>query len=201
MSKKKLNLIIKFSLIISLCTFIITAITLIIITYNMDYTLPQISHIELYDNDNKKYLSYCNGNKQSYVSLDNISDYLIDAFISIEDKRFYKHKGIDIIRIFGAVFSNIKNKGLSEGASTITQQYVRTLFLSSDKTFKRKINEILIAINLETKYSKEEILEGYLTERGHGPAVSNPLRISEKRTGHCRSVSYCMLTDSYPELR
>ena len=162
MSKKKLNLIIKFSLIISLCTFIITAITLIIITYNMDYTLPQISHIELYDNDNKKYLSYCNGNKQSYVSLDNISDYLIDAFISIEDKRFYKHKGIDIIRIFGAVFSNIKNKGLSEGASTITQQYVRTLFLSSDKTFKRKINEILIAINLETKYSKEEILEGYL---------------------------------------
>lgn len=162
MSKKKLNLIIKFSLIISLCTFIITAITLIIITYNMDYTLPQISHIELYDNDNKKYLSYCNGNKQSYVSLDNISDYLIDAFISIEDKRFYKHKGIDIIRMFGAVFSNIKNKGLSEGASTITQQYVRTLFLSSDKTFKRKINEILIAINLETKYSKEEILEGYL---------------------------------------
>ena len=162
MSKKKLNLIIKFSLIISLCTFIITAVTLIIITYNMDYTLPQISHIELYDNDNKKYLSYCNGNKQSYVSLDNISDYLIDAFISIEDKRFYKHKGIDIIRIFGAVFSNIKNKGLSEGASTITQQYVRTLFLSSDKTFKRKINEILIAINLETKYSKEEILEGYL---------------------------------------
>lgn len=162
MSKKKLNLIIKFSLIISLSTFIITAITLVIITYNMDYKLPQISHIELYDNENKKYLSYCNGNKQTYVDLNNISDYLIDSFISIEDKRFYKHKGIDIIRIFGALFSNIKNKGLSEGASTITQQYVRTLFLSSDKTFKRKINEILIAINLETKYSKEEILEGYL---------------------------------------
>lgn len=162
MSKRKINHIIKYSLIISLSTFIISTITLIIVTYNMDYRLPQMSNIELYDNDNNKYLSYCNGNKQSYVQLEDISIYLKEAFISIEDKRFYKHKGIDFIRIFGALFSNIKNKGLTEGASTITQQYVRTLFLSSDKTFKRKINEMLIAVNLETKYSKEEILEGYL---------------------------------------
>lgn len=162
MKKKKFKIIFKYSLIVSLFSLIITTITLIIITYNLNYSLPQISNIELYDNQNNKYLSYCNGNKQSYVELENISDDLINAFISIEDKRFYKHKGIDIIRIFGAIFSNIKNKGLSEGASTITQQYVRTLFLSSDKTFKRKINEILISINLETKYSKEEILEGYL---------------------------------------
>lgn len=162
MSKRKINYIIKYSLIISMLTFIIVSITLLILTHNMDYSLPQISNVELYDKDNNKYLSYCNGNKQSYVELDNISTYLKNAFISIEDKRFYKHKGIDFIRIFGALFSNIKKGGLAEGASTITQQYVRTLFLSTDKTFKRKINEMLIAVNLETKYDKDKILEGYL---------------------------------------
>ena len=69
---------------------------------------------------------------------------------------------MDIIRIGGAVLKNLKSNQLSEGASTITQQYVRNLYLTTEKTWKRKINEILISLNIEKNYSKNEILEGYL---------------------------------------
>ena len=85
-----------------------------------------------------------------------------DAFVAIEDKRFYKHKGIDYKGLFRAFFNNIKSFSFKEGASTITQQYARNLFLTMDKTWKRKLSEMMIALNLESKYTKEEILEGYL---------------------------------------
>jgi len=142
--------------------FILIVITFCIITYNIKYTMPQITNIELYDNNNIKYLSYSNNKKQSYVKLENISMYVRKAFISIEDKRFYKHHGLDIIRIGGALIKNLKSKGISEGGSTITQQYVKTLFLNSEQTWKRKINEAMIAIKFESIYTKDEILEGYL---------------------------------------
>lgn len=133
-----------------------------IINYNLKYEMPQILTIELYDKNNNKYLSYSNNNKQTYVTLDKISNYVIDAFISIEDKRFYNHQGVDFIRIGGAILSDIKNQGFVEGASTITQQYVKNLYLSNDKTIERKLNEVLIAMNIERQYSKDEILTGYL---------------------------------------
>ena len=133
-----------------------------ITTFNLNEQIPEISTIELYDNEGNKYLSYSNNKKKSYVRLDNISPYLIDAIISIEDKRFYKHQGIDLIRIIGATFSNIKSGRIVEGGSTITQQYVRTLFLNTEQTLKRKIQEIMISIKFESMYSKEELLEGYL---------------------------------------
>lgn len=150
--------------IVATCTFAFIAIIIgfCIITYNLNYTMPQITNIELYDNNNVKYLSYSNNKKQSYVKLNNISTYIQKAFIAIEDKRFYNHHGIDIIRIGGALISNLKSHGISEGGSTITQQYVKTLFLNSEQTWKRKVNEAMIAIKLESTYSKDEILEGYL---------------------------------------
>ncbi len=143
-----------------LLTVFMLAIT--ILTSSMNYQMPEILNVELYDADNKKYLSYSNGKKQSYINLEKISPYLINAFISIEDKRFYNHHGVDLIRIGGAAISNIKNNGLVEGASTITQQYVRNIYLSNEKTWKRKINEILISLNIENNYEKDDILEGYL---------------------------------------
>ena len=133
-----------------------------VINYKLSYDIPPIINIELYDTKGIKYLSYTNGRKQSYVKLNNISQNLIDAFISIEDKRFYDHKGIDFIRIGGALISDIKAGKPVEGASTITQQYVRLLYLNSNKTIKRKLYELMIAMNIESKYSKDEILEGYL---------------------------------------
>lgn len=162
MKKHLILKITKWLVAISTICFITIIIGFCIITYNLNYTMPQISNIELYDNNNVKYLSYSNNKKQSYVKLKEISPYLQKAFISIEDKRFYKHHGIDIIRIGGALVSNLKSHGISEGGSTITQQYVKTLFLNSEQTWKRKINEAMIAIKFESIYTKDEILEGYL---------------------------------------
>lgn len=133
-----------------------------ITTFNLTEQIPEISTIELYDSDGNKYLSYSNNKKKSYVKLENISPYVIDAIISIEDKRFYKHQGIDLIRIIGATLSNIKAGHIVEGGSTITQQYVKTLFLNSEQTIKRKVQEIMISIKFESIYTKDEILEGYL---------------------------------------
>lgn len=131
-------------------------------TAKLDYKIPKIMNIEIYDQNGQKYLTLNNENKQSYVSINKIDQDIIDAFLSIEDKKFYSHRGIDIIRMGGALLSNLETSSKSQGASTITQQYARNLYLSSSKNYRRKIEEIMIAINLETKYSKQEILEGYL---------------------------------------
>ncbi len=98
----------------------------------------------------------------NYVKLDDISDNIKNAMVSIEDKNFYTHNGFDVLRIIKAMLINIKNKSLDQGASTISQQYVKNLYLTFDKTWKRKIEEALLTIKLETHYSKDEILEGYL---------------------------------------
>ncbi len=160
--KRKLLKVLRILIISSTILLSIFMMFLVIITHNMDYKMPEIINIELYDNNNNKYLSYSNGKKQSYVKIDNISSHLIDAFISIEDKKFYTHHGINIKRIGGAIISNLKNGKIAEGASTITQQYVKNIYLSSEKTWKRKINEVLISLYIEQNYSKDEILEGYL---------------------------------------
>ena len=117
----------------------------------------------LYDNNNELIF-----NNYSWVKLDQISDYLIDATLSVEDKNFYKHIGFDYLRIGKAILKNITSKSLSEGASTITQQYARNLYLNYDKTWKRKFEEALLAFELETHYTKDEILEGYLNTINYG---------------------------------
>ena len=117
----------------------------------------------LYDNnDNLVFNNY------SWLKLDQISDKLIDATISTEDRHFYKHFGFDYLRILKAIINNITSRSLSEGASTITQQYARNLYLNYDKTWKRKLEEAILALKLETHYSKDEILEGYLNTINYG---------------------------------
>ncbi|PMX98991.1 monofunctional biosynthetic peptidoglycan transglycosylase, partial [Pseudomonas sp. MPR-R5A] len=81
---------------------------------------------------------------------------------AIEDKGFYDHHGFDYKRIAGAIMADIKAMAKVQGASTISQQYARNLFLEHDKTWKRKLNEAFYTIRLEMNYSKEQILEGYL---------------------------------------
>ena len=132
--------------------------------------MPKKHTITVLDNNDNYFFEINNANKQSYIKLNEIDKDLLNAIISIEDKNFYNHKGISIKRIGGALISNIKSNSFSEGASTITQQLARNLFLSNEKTYKRKIEEISIAINLESKYSKDEILESYLNTIyfGHG---------------------------------
>lgn len=108
--------------------------------------------------------------RRYWVSLDDISPYLAEATIAVEDKDFYEHNGFDYSRIAGAVLADIKAGTKVQGASTITQQYARNLYLTHEKTWARKINEALYAYRLEVFYGKDEILEGYLNTvyYGHG---------------------------------
>jgi penicillin-binding protein 2D len=102
------------------------------------------------------------GQKRYWLPLEEISPSLIDAIIAIEDKNFYDHHGFDYKRIAGAVLADVRAMAKVQGASTITQQYSRNLFLEHDKTWKRKLHEAFYTIRLEMNYSKDEILEGYL---------------------------------------
>lgn len=100
--------------------------------------------------------------KRVPIPITEMPNHLKYAFIAIEDVRFYKHFGIDIRSIGRAAFKNIIRRGITEGASTITQQLARNLFLTSKKSFKRKIEEAALAIQIERAYSKDEILNMYL---------------------------------------
>lgn len=90
------------------------------------------------------------------------------AAVAIEDVRFYQHRGVDLRGILRAVYVNWRNKGVSEGGSTITQQYVRNSFITAETTYARKIKEMALAYQLEQKYSKDKILEMYLNTVYYG---------------------------------
>lgn len=161
--KKKRKKIIKI-IIIPLIIFITGNIAL----YTYCYITPKIKinksqSYQLYNNDNELVFG-----DDDWVSLNDINKNVINATIDTEDKNFYKHIGFDYIRIGKAIITNIANRNKSEGASTITQQYARNLFLSFEKTWKRKIEEAILAGELEVHYTKDEILEGYLNTINYG---------------------------------
>lgn len=111
--------------------------------------------------------------KRIPIPITEMPRHLILAFIAIEDVRFYKHFGVDIRGIVRAAYRNVLHRGISEGASTITQQLARNLYLTHKKSFKRKIEEAVLAIQIERSYSKDEILNMYLNliylgEGAHG---------------------------------
>ena len=126
------------------------------------------NNITLYDSTDTVFFQ---GNEsKAWVSLDEISDNVIKSTIYTEDKNFYKHFGFDILRILKASYINITSGKTMQGASTITQQYAKNLFLDFDKTWKRKWDEMWYSMKIEANYSKDEILEGYLNtiNYGHG---------------------------------
>jgi penicillin-binding protein 1A len=98
------------------------------------------------------------------VPFDRISPNLIKAVVSVEDQRFYEHSGVDFIRVAAAVVRNLQEGRRAEGGSTITQQLARQTFLSRDKTYRRKLKEVILAAHIEREYSKQEILELYLNK-------------------------------------
>ena len=108
--------------------------------------------------------------KREVVSLDRVPNYLIQAFVAGEDARFFQHKGLDYLAILRALFRNIFSGEIVQGGSTITQQVVKSLFLSPEKKFTRKIREAILAYKIEKYLTKEEILFLYLNQiyLGHG---------------------------------
>lgn len=102
------------------------------------------------------------GREKKTIDIDEISEVTKNAFIAKEDKRFYKHHGFDVLRIFGAMKENLMQKGIKQGASTISQQLIKNTQLTPERTMKRKVQEIYLATKLEDRYEKQEILEMYL---------------------------------------
>ena len=131
---------------------------------------------------------------RTFVPLEQVPQSTVDAFISIEDKRFYKHKGVDYKRMLGALKNNVVSASLKEGASTITQQLIKNVYLSNEKTFKRKLREIRLAKKLEKVYTKNEILESYLNVLYFGNDVYGIGQAAERYFG--KSVSDLKLDES-----
>lgn len=138
------------------------------VKFSPKLTIDSANNIMLYDMNNKVFFK--GSQSKEWVGLNDISDNLINATIYTEDKNFYKHFGFDFLRIGKALVTNITNGRNSQGASTITQQYAKNLFLDFDKTWKRKWDEMWYTMRIEANYSKKEILEGYLNtiNYGHG---------------------------------
>src|SRR2546426_4684746 len=148
----------------------------LLFVYSTD--LPQVEELEhyrpssiteLYD-DHGQIIGSFALQRRVVAAYDDYPQVLRDALISIEDKNFYRHWGINIWRIAGAAYRDIESGGKAQGASTLTMQLARNLFLSPDRSFHRKIQEVLLAIQIERRFTKEQILTLYANQiyLGHG---------------------------------
>lgn len=133
-------------------------------------TFRQTETSIIYDINGKEITSLSGIKQLYYIYDEEIPDILKKAFVLLEDKDFYKHDGVDFSAIVRAMIANAKSNSLAEGASTITQQLAKNIFLTQDKTWERKITEIFVAVELEKKFEKPEILEFYINNIyfGHG---------------------------------
>jgi penicillin-binding protein 2A len=114
------------------------------------------------------------------ISLKTIPDHVKNAFIAIEDRRFYKHGGVDFKSVTRAVYKDILARSKVEGASTLTQQLAKNLFLYNDKTWSRKAKEVMAAVYLERKLTKDEILELYINQMYYGQGIYGIERASQR---------------------
>ncbi len=121
--------------------------------------------------------------KRRPVPLESIPIPLVRAVVAVEDKRFYSHWGIDLIRVAGSLVANILHPGNLQGASTITQQLARSMFLTQKRKLSRKLKEMVLAIELERHYSKQEILEMYLNQVWFGASIYGVAAASERYFG------------------
>ena len=164
---KKINIRkILLAILITIAVLFIATFTFITFSYittplNKSKLVSSNLGIEIYD-------STCNSNPIYYssdkkiISTSNLQPHTLNAFISIEDKRFYKHNGYDLKRIAKATLVNLKNQSKTQGASTITQQLVKNLLLNNEKTYSRKFKEIMLAVKTEQNFDKQDILNMYL---------------------------------------
>ena len=155
---------------INICLFIIGSLGIIGL-YVMAYFSPILDirntgQYYIYDKNNS--IIYQGSGNTKWVALEDVSPYFIDAVISIEDKNFYNHNGFDYLRIIKTLIDNFTTGEIVGGASTISQQYVKNLYLDFDKTWQRKIEEAWLTLKLEVHYDKDEILEGYINTINFG---------------------------------
>jgi penicillin-binding protein 1A len=125
--------------------------------------LPPASS-QIYDSAGNEIANIHAAENRMPVKIEQIPTALQHAFIAIEDNRFYEHNGIDPRGLARAAYANIMSNEIAEGGSTITQQLAKNAYLTQDRTFKRKIQEVFLALQLEKQYTKQEILELYLNQ-------------------------------------
>jgi len=175
--RKKLSGCLKFFIITS--AVIISFVTLMGIILALYYinALPTLEELtpspiaqtsKVYALDGSLITEFHAEENREIISFNEMSDYIKNAIVAVEDKRFYEHQGVDYRRIIGALIADIRYGELAQGASTITQQCVKNIYLSPEKTWRRKINEALIAIQFERRYTKDKILEIYLNTINFG---------------------------------
>jgi len=168
--KNKLKTILK----IFIWIFILCAISgIALFLYSIkDLPRPEVfsefninQNTNIYDRTGEILLSSIYGEeKRKYVTLENIPETLKQSIISTEDANFYNHNGIDMHGIIRAIKVNLNTNSLSQGASTITQQLIRCSFLTREKTIERKIKEVILALELDRRYEKDQILEWYINQ-------------------------------------
>src|SRR5450830_193146 len=149
--------------------FALLSVALIAVYYYI--TVPKLENMtpspvaetsKVYAIDGSLLTEFHAAENREIITFDKMSENIKNAVVAVEDKRFYLHQGVDYKRIFGALITDIRTKEYSQGASTITQQYVKNVYFSPEKTLRRKINEALVAIQIERNYTKDKILEMYL---------------------------------------
>ena len=186
--RKKLGGCLKFFIFIAAAIFLIAAFIGVALTLYYINTLPTLEELtpspiaqtsKVYALDGSLITEFHAGENREIISFNEMSPYIKDAIVAVEDKRFLEHQGVDYIRIIGAFIADLKAGEWVQGASTITQQYVKNIYFSPEKTFRRKINEALIAIQLERNYTKDKILEMYLNTINFGSGTYGIEKASE----------------------
>jgi penicillin-binding protein 2A len=140
----------------------------ILYAYSMDADISSLKNelpqATVFYDLNGEVASKVSANKNEGISISQVPDSMKNAVIAIEDHRFYEHHGVDYIGITRALIRDIKARGMVEGGSTITQQLTKNTLLTSQKTLKRKVDEVFLAMKIERQYSKQEILQMYLNQ-------------------------------------
>ena len=125
--------------------------------------LPPASS-QIYDINGNEIANVHAAENRRPVKIAQVPQQLQDAFVAVEDNRFYEHSGVDPRGIARALYTNIRGHGVSEGGSTITQQLAKNAYLTQERTLTRKVQEVFLALQLERQYTKKEILEMYLNQ-------------------------------------
>jgi penicillin-binding protein 1A len=171
-SKKKKRLFFISKLLISFSFLFVLSLLFIFLYYAKDLPRPErflekrtFQSTKIYDRTGEVLLYTIHGEeKREIISLDQISPFLKQAVIAVEDTKFYEHRGIDLTGILRSILVDLRLKRPAQGGSTITQQLIRSSFLTLEKTLERKVREIILSLELERKYSKDQILEWYLNQ-------------------------------------
>jgi len=164
-----------FKVVLGFAMFIAFSLATLFVVFGRD--LPDVSELKdmnfsettvIYDREGNILYKIFSEENRKYVSLSHISKDAINGTLSIEDKNFYSHPGFDALGIMRAQMKNFEEEDIKQGASTVTQQLAKNIFLSPERTYERKIKEFLISLQIESMFTKDEILELYLNKIPYG---------------------------------